>query len=91
MQRCLRAFLSLSLVLCIAAAPLEGLETDPASIPHPVILPDQHWPGAVVIAILGWILTCAVIGVVIRTNAPEDTFPTYSRQEPPGAFPNAGK
>ena len=53
------------------------------SLPHPTIPPPLHWPGALVIGILGWIAVAAVIGIVVRANAPLELLPRPSTHEPP--------
>jgi hypothetical protein len=67
---------------CLAAAPLDPFE-GAQSLPHPTIPPSLHWPGALVIGILGWFAMAAVIGIVVRANAPPDLLRRSSTHEPP--------
>jgi hypothetical protein len=70
---------------CADAAPAE-FESGP-SLPHPLIPPPLHWPGALLIGIIGWVAMAAVIGVVVRANAPPEALPKPSDREPPAASP----
>jgi len=77
------ATLILTLLSC-AAAPVDTFDTS-QSLPHPSIPPPLHWPGALVIGIIGWIAMAAVIGAVVRTNAPPELLSKPSDCEPPRA------
>jgi hypothetical protein len=66
----------------VSAAPVDTFD-NAQSLPHPNIPPALHWPGALVIGIVGWFAIAAVIGVVVRTNAPPELLPSPSTQEPP--------
>src|SRR5438874_600204 len=68
-------------IFCVGAAPVDA-DNGP-SLPHPTISPPLHWPGALVIGIVGWVAMAAVIGVVVRTNAPPEALPKPSDREPP--------
>ena len=49
--------------------------------PHPVVSSDGRWIGIVILIIAGLILAAAVIGPIVRANAPED-LPQHSHDEP---------
>jgi len=56
-------------------------DTPTESLP-PIPTPST-WPGALLIAILGWFGMAAVIGIVVQTNAPLELLPKRSKTEPP--------
>jgi hypothetical protein len=63
-----------------------------ADVSHPVVLePGPTWPGQVVIVILGMFLAAAIVGPVVRANAPEEVPPAHSHDEPPGTSHHHGK
>jgi hypothetical protein len=50
---------------------------------HPQVPTPSTWPGALLIGIVGWFAMCAVIGIVVQTNAPLELLPRRSHAEPP--------
>lgn len=59
--------------------------------PMPVPPVGARWAGVVVIVILALFLAAAVIGPIVRANAPEEIPPAHSHDEPPGASHHHGK
>ena len=50
----------------------------------------QRWPAVAVIVILAMFLAAAVIGPIVRAQAPPEMPPTHSHDEPPGASHHHG-
>ena len=83
-----------------AHAPAEGEAHAPAGEAHgaaghadagPVPPPHDHrWPGVLVFLILVMFFMAAVIGPIVRAQAPPEMPPTHSHDEPPGASHHHG-
>ena len=59
--------------------------------PAPVVSEDGSWAGAMIIIILlGFFVPAAIIGFIVRTEAPEEVPPAHSHDEPPGASHHHG-
>jgi hypothetical protein len=57
---------------------------------HPQIPFSPTWAGALLIIIAGMFLAAAVIGPIVRAEAPEEVPPAHSHDEPPGASGHHG-
>jgi hypothetical protein len=51
--------------------------------PHPILSADAAWAGALVIIILGTFLAAAVVGPIVRLEAPEAVPQAFSHHEDP--------
>jgi hypothetical protein len=58
--------------------------------PHPQLSYDSHWAGPMLIIIAGMFLAAAVIGPIVRSEAPQEVPPAHSHDEPPGASGHHG-
>jgi hypothetical protein len=57
--------------------------------PHPVVSEHGAWAGVLWLIVGGLFLAAAVIGPIVRANAPED-LTSHSHDEPPGASEQHG-
>jgi hypothetical protein len=72
------------------AAHGDGVSAHHDDVPHPTKSKDADWAGVVIIIVLGMFLAAAVIGPIVRANAPEEVPPAHSHDEPPGASHHHG-
>ncbi|MCU1274980.1 MAG: hypothetical protein JWO48_2411 [Bryobacterales bacterium] len=69
----------------------KGHAAEAGETPAPVVSEDGSWAGAMVIIILlGFFVPAAIIGPIVRTEAPEEVPPAHSHDEPPGASHHHG-
>jgi len=57
--------------------------TNPADDTHPVFSSDTHWTADVLVAIAGLFLAAAVIGPIVRAEAPATVPDAMSHEEDP--------
>jgi hypothetical protein len=63
-----------------------GLRDAPASNDtHPVYSADSHWAEDLIVAVAGLIVAAAVIGPIVRAEAPQAVPAAISHEEDPGA------
>jgi hypothetical protein len=77
--------LALTFLLAIAS-PLAAQEiSSPASDadPHPIVSTDAVWAGSAVMIILGLFLAAAVVGPIVRAEAPDAVPQAFSHKEDP--------
>lgn len=58
--------------------------------PHPALSTDVHWAGRVVTTIGIMFAAAAVVGPLVRKEAPQEVPPAHSHDEPPGASGHHG-
>ncbi len=78
--------LTLTIFLAFTAAVASAQEIAPPvpdSDPHPILSTDARWAGALAIIIFGIFLAAAVLGPIIRAEAPEAVPPAFSHHEDP--------
>jgi len=83
--------LALTILLAIASplAAQEIAQPEPAGSalsdadPHPVLSTDAAWAGTLVIIVLGTFLAAAVVGPIVRLEAPEAVPQAFSHHEDP--------
>ena len=83
--------LALTILLAIATplAAQEIAQPEPAGSalsdtdPHPVLSADGAWAGVLVIIILGTFLAAAVVGPIVRLEAPQAVPQAFSHHEDP--------
>lgn len=59
--------------------------------PHPILSGNGSWVPIMLIIVGGLFLAAAVIGPIVRANAPEEVPPAHSHDEPPGTSHHHGK
>ena len=59
--------------------------------PHPILSSNGSWVPIMVIVVGMLFLAAAVIGPIVRANAPEEVPPAHSHDEPPGSSHHHGK
>jgi hypothetical protein len=64
--------------------------TEPENYPHPQVPEASAWPGAMLLTVFFMFLMAAVIGPIVRADAPEEVPPAHSHDEPPGASHHHG-
>ena len=57
---------------------------------HPVLSTNGSWVPIMLIVVGGLFLAAAVIGPIVRANAPEEVPPAHSHDEPPGTSHHHG-
>ena len=61
------------------------------SAQHPILSDSGGWVPVMLMVVGGLFLAAAVIGPIVRANAPEEVPPAHSHDEPPGSSHHHGR